>query len=136
MHLLLLLLLLHHKLSHLTLLLLIHHLLPRFSSSTTLFYTAEIVSALDYLHSLSIAYRCRANSPILMVTVNLAVFDQYNQFVVTCVVQGPEAGEPAAGRAGPRGHHGLRLRQGLTLLIFLSVLRISRCYFCNSSYWS
>jgi len=29
----------------------------RFSPSTTLFYSAEIVSALDYLHSLSIAYR-------------------------------------------------------------------------------
>merc|ERR1712212_812129 len=29
----------------------------RFSPSTTLFYSVEIVSALDYLHSLSIAYR-------------------------------------------------------------------------------
>ena len=29
----------------------------RFSPSTTLFYSAEIVSALEYLHSLSVAYR-------------------------------------------------------------------------------
>merc|ERR1712168_1555659 len=29
----------------------------RFSTSTTFFYTAEIVSALDYLHSLSVVYR-------------------------------------------------------------------------------
>jgi serine/threonine protein kinase len=29
----------------------------RFNSTTALFYTVEIVSALDYLHSLSIVYR-------------------------------------------------------------------------------
>ena len=29
----------------------------RFNSSTTFFYSAEIVSALDYLHSLSVVYR-------------------------------------------------------------------------------
>ena len=29
----------------------------RFNSATTFFYSAEIVSALDYLHSLSVVYR-------------------------------------------------------------------------------
>ena len=48
----------------------------RFSPSTTLFYSSEIVSALEYLHSLSVAYR--SMSTISMSTISMSTMSMSN----------------------------------------------------------
>ena len=48
----------------------------RFSPSTTLFYSSEIVSALEYLHSLSVAYRS-------MSTISMSTIEYLHSLSVT-----------------------------------------------------